>query len=275
MRWLSVREDLGINNIDTCLGYALSKNRRCRNPISFTEKEWACATFKRISESGIQREQLIDDHLDEDVFEELAELLLCSLHYWDQKHSLITGWKQRALARERERRLQEARASENTVETITTMFESVGLAAQRTILERITSSTGVDASRTGAASTSNRHSTSSQTHVPGSRDSHYSYRSDLVRQQVHNAHLHEGKSSSVGRSSPPASDPTPRGSYDNKRSQFLKDLEPFCSICLDSFEDTHNISRCRGCLKKFHGGCITTWLQQCLDTDMNESCPHW
>ena len=272
MRWLSIREDLGIDNIDTCVGHALSKNRRCRNPIPFADKEWACATIKRMSESGIQQEQLTSDHPDEDIFEELAEPLLCSLHYWDQKDSLITGWKQRALARARERRLQEARASENAVETITTMFRSVSLDAQRTILERITSSTGVDASRPSAASTSDRHSTSSHNHGPGSRDSHYSSRSDVTRQQFHNAHLHEGKSSSVGRSCPPASVPTPRG--DNKQSQSPEKFETSCSICLDSFEDTI-ISRCRGCLKRFHGDCIILWLQQCVDTHMKTTCPCW
>ena len=290
MRWLSVREDLGIDSIDTCVGYALSKNRRCRNPIPFTQKEWACATLKRMSENGIQREQLTDDHPDEHVLEELAELLLCSLHYWDQKHSLITGWKQRALARERERRLQEVGASETTMETITTMVGSVSLAAQQTILERVTSSTRVDeeeasikspesdafdASRPSAVSSSNRHSTTSQDHYPGSIDSHYSYRSNLIRQQVHDEHHHESKPSSMGQSTPTTSGPTPRDSYDNKQSQPLEKLEIFCSICLDSFEETHILSRCRGCVKKFHADCIIIWLQQCVDTDMNTTCPCW
>ena len=284
MRCLSAREDLGIDNIDTCVGYALSKNRRCRNPIPFTQKERACATFKRISENGIQREQLTNDHLDECVFEDLAELLLCSLHYWDQKDSLITGWKQRALDRERERRLQEVRAQETTVETITTMIEGVSLAAQQTILERLTSTSELDAtpesnafnaSRLSAASSSSRHSNTSHENYPRSIDSHCSYRSNLIRQQVHKAQFYEGKSSSERRSTPPTYGPVPNDSYDNKQSKSLEKLETFCPICLDSFEDTQTITRCRGCVEKFHGDCIKAWLQQRVEADKYAKCPCW
>ena len=289
MPWLSVREDLGIDNIDTCVGYAFSKNRRCRNPIPFDDKNWACATLKRMSQNDIQRIQLTDDLLDEDVFEELAEVLLCSLHYWDQKDSLITGWKQRALARERERRLQEVRASINTVETITTMIESVSLATKKTVRERVISSIRGDeedgsietpesnafyASHPSAISSSGRHSTSSHDRYPRSVDSHYSYGSNLI-QQVHSSHFYEGKYSSERRSTPPTSGSTPQNSYDNKQSQSLEELETFCPICLDSLEDTHTISRCRGCLQKFHGDCIKTWLQQRVEKDTYAKCPYW
>ncbi|KAM0801868.1 hypothetical protein BDR22DRAFT_887928 [Usnea florida] len=289
MPWLSVREDIGIDNIDTCVGYAFSKNRRCRNPIPFDDKNLACATLKRMSQIDIQGKKLTDDLLDEDVFEELAEVLLCSLHYWDQKHSLITGWKQRALARERERRLQEMRSSINTVETITTMIEGVSLAGKKTIRERVISSIRGDeedgsietpesdafyASRPSTASSSGRHSTTSHDHYPTSVDSQYSYRSNLLRQQVHNTHHYERKFSSERRSTPPTSGSTPHNSYDNKQSQSLGEIETICPICLDSFEDTHTISRCRGCIKKFHGDCIETWLQRRVETDTSAKCPY-
>ena len=287
---MSVRKDLGVDNIDNCVGYALSKNRRCRNPIPFASKEQACEIFKRMSENGIPPEQLTDDHLDEDVFEELAELLLCSLHYADQKDSLITGWKQRALTRQREPGVREMRASETTVETITTMVENVSLTTRYTILERFTSSTGVheeeasigtlesdafDTSRPSTASSSGRQSTTSHDRYPRSKDSHYSYRSNRIRQQLHNARFSEGKSSSERRSTSPTYNPTPHDSYDNEQPKPPGKLETFCPICLDSFKNTQNISRCRGCVEKFHGDCITIWLQQRVDKDMSATCPCW
>ena len=296
MPWLSVREDIGIDDIDTCVGYAFTKNRRCRNPIPFDDKNRACATLKRMSQIDIQWKQLTDNLLDEDVFEELAELLLCSLHYWDQKHSFITGWKQRALARERERRLQEVRVHVNTVETITTMIESVSLAAKKAVRERVVSSIREDeedesietpendafyASRPSAASSSGRHSTTSHDQYPRSVDSQYSYRSNLIK-QVHNAHFYESNSVSERRSTPPKSGSTTHDSYDKKQysydkkqSQSLEDFETVCPICLDSFENTHTVSRCRGCLEKFHGDCIETWLQQRVNTDTYAECPYW
>ena len=173
MRWLSVREDLGIDNIDTCVGFAVSKNRRCRSPTPSAQKYWAHASLERISENGIQWQQLSNGHFDEYLFDELAQLLLCSRHHRDQKSSIIAGWKQRALARERDRISQEVRALETTVETITTMMERVSLAAQQPIPEPVSSSTRVsegqasmnspendalDAPRPNAAPPSNRHS---------------------------------------------------------------------------------------------------------------------
>lgn len=176
------------------------------------------------------------------------------------------------------------------METIITMIESVSLAVQQPILEYDSSSTGipeeeasidlsesdvVDASHPNAASSSIRHSTTSHDHYPGSIDLHYSYRSNLIRPQVHNAPLYEGTFSPVGPSTPPTPTTTPRDSYDNKQTQPLEEVETFCPICLDSLKDTHDISRCRGCVKEFHEDCIVTWLQQRVDTDIYQTCPCW
>ena len=202
MRWLSVREDLGIDNIDTCVGYARSANRRCRSLTPSNFKNWACTILEGMSENGLQWEQLTDGYPDEYIFEELAIFLLCSQHHRDQKRSLIAGWKQRALARERERVLQEVRALETTVETITTMIESASLAVQQPIREPISSSTGVsegeasinspdghalNVPRPNAASSSNRRSITSREHDPGLRYLHSSYGSNLIWPRGHAA----------------------------------------------------------------------------------------
>ena len=237
MRWWSVREDLGIDNINTCVGNARSGGRRCRNPISLSKKDLAWRTLESLSEDGIHWEQLTHDHPDEydihECFEQLACFLLCPEHPREQKRSLIKVWKQRTLARERERISQEGRDLESTVETITTMIESFSLAVQQPILERVSSSTGepeeeasvhlqecdaFDAPHPNAASSSNRHSTTSHDHNPGSIDLHYSYRSNLIWPQVHDAHFYEGTSSSVGRSAPPTPTTTPRDSNESNQT---------------------------------------------------------
>ena len=141
MRWYSIREDLGIDYYGTCVGYDRSEGRRCRSPTSLFMQDRASISLDIMLEDGIDWEQLTHDHPDEDYIDECLEQLacyiLCPQHFRDQKCSLISDWKRRILARERERILQEVRALETTVETITTMIESVSLANQQPILEDV------------------------------------------------------------------------------------------------------------------------------------------
>ena len=310
MRWSSVREDLSIDNIDTCVGFAVSKNRRCRHPTPSAQKYWARASLERISENGIQWQQLTHGHFDEYLFDELAQLLLCSRHHREQKRSIIAGWKQRALSRERERVSQEVRALETTVETITTMIESVSLAVQQHIPEPFSSSTGVsereasvnlpeshtfDTPRPNAASSSNRHSTTPRGHdpgsisltssyhnliwpysyTPGSTYSNSRYGSNLIWPPVRNAHLHQRASLSIRHSTSPTPAAIMRDSTDSKQPQPLEEVEMLCPICLDSLEDTRTLRNCRSCVQKFHMYCISKWLDYNIDQNRYGTCPCW
>lgn len=67
MPWYSVRKDLGLDNIDTCVGYEHSEGRRCRSPTSLFMKDLASMTFEIWSHDGIHWEQLTHDHPDEDI----------------------------------------------------------------------------------------------------------------------------------------------------------------------------------------------------------------
>ena len=280
MQWFAW-EVLQIDDIATCASYAHSQGRRCRNPLSYARKEAAEVLLNQLSRYAISCEGLIHESL-----EVLASYLLCPQRHEDQAESLIETWKRRILRFQRMRAMQEIQDLESTVGDITASLEASSLTAPQLstscrpptnfvfTTNASPQSQECDTAQSASISSSSRQRfTTTYTHEIRSSDVQFVNRNDnLLRSRDRVEKLYKETSSSQ-LTPVPATSQQAQGS--NDQSQTLQEAKSDCPICFEGYQDRDDVSRCHGCLEKFHESCIKAWLEQCKERSVNVTCPCW
>lgn len=282
MQWFP-SEVLEIDDISTCAGYAHSQGRRCCTRLSSAKTEAAEILLEQMSRYAISSNEVINRRL-----ESLGRHLLCAQWHENQAGSLVETWKRRILRSRRALMVQEIQDLERTVEDITSRLErssltvphalsSHGPSGTRSLVEdRLVQPQRYNAVHPATLSSSSRqHFTS--VYAQGSVSSHLQFDngSSPLWSRHYSSYLYKGASSSGERSTPSPLATTRQSQTNDNHNQTHSINQPDCRICLDRLESMHNVSRCHGCLEKFHPGCIKAWVERCEEMSVNATCPCW
>ena len=233
----------------TCVGYAPSKGRRCRNQIAAVNHEEARKMLERIS-----RMDMVAADLEED-FEEIASLLSCRRWHQNQAAAMASKWYDAVEKYRAEVMRRRAR------EQIYTSRISVTTATPTT--SNRTRSTRPQLSTFSPAVTHPIPSPSSQ--LLPRRVSHATNRSlpaadTLVRPAT------------PPTSTAPTFTTTTSSGDDHKQSSPNTPTDADCAIC---FEDINSDdSRILQCKHKFHRHCIGTWFATQDASALSLTCPY-
>ncbi|KAF6220515.1 hypothetical protein HO133_002948 [Letharia lupina] len=122
----------------TCIGYAPSKGRRCRNPIACANRQDSAKILLEMSRLDPQS-QRVDDEL-----EDLASRLLCRRWHQDQALDMKRQWRRNI---ESYRAAETARLRERTEYLVQLLFTAAEVRAERSSTVRAERSSTVQAER--------------------------------------------------------------------------------------------------------------------------------
>lgn len=277
---------LEIDNTWTCAGYARTQGRRCSNHLSFAKTDAAGMLLNRISHHTISSDEAFYRRL-----EALVYCLLCSQWHGNQAKSLLETWKRRILTFQRTQAVQKIQSLEITVEDITAKLEASSLtvpqpfsshrSSEDRVLEENRSAQSQEYNIHGALRPSAISSSSSQ-RFPTVRNGYTLSPGLLLNdsgnplwRQSKKQVSYKGTTSSDRRTTPPTPARAQQAVNGNSQIHTLKEAKSDCPICFDGFESRHTVSRCHGCLEKFHESCINLWLEQSKETTVHATCPCW
>ena len=258
MMRLKASEVLQINDTFTCAGYSYSQRRPCNNHLYFFKRELAeyllnCMTYYEVCcDDGICG-----------CLRELAFSLLCTPRHEDQVEFLVGTWKRRILWFQRAQMVQDIRNLESTVADITMKLGRSSLSVAQHIVLRSPSRTNArDEYRppqprghyifhSNTTSPSFRVTTLRADNWEPS-DLASDYARNLDGSQYDGSEIYTSTSSSDEASTPPPSAAVRQAPNGNSQSPNPKEAKTHCPICLDAFESGYCVSRCHGCLVRFH-----------------------
>ena len=286
MEWSS-SEVLEIDDISTCAGYAHSQGRQCNNHLSSGKTEAAETFLDHLSRYALSSDDVIQKYL-----KGLAHCLLCPRWHEDQAESLVETWQRRILRFQRAQAMQKIQDLESRVEDITARLGASTLTVPQPLpLHSPAGTRALDQNRPIKTPRYNQHAIHSHTTDSSSRQRfttlsadnlipstlQFSHDRNPIWSQGHYPELYEGASSSNTnrRLIIPTSALAHRAQDKKDQSQTFKEAQIDCPICFEGYESSQDMSRCRGCLEKFHGSCIEAWLGQCKEASINETCPCW
>ena len=242
-------------------------------------KDAAEVLLNQISRYAISCEGLIHESL-----EVLASYLLCPQRHEDLAESLIETWKRRILRFQRMRAMQEIKDLESTIGDITARLEASSLTAPQLSTSYRPPTNFVfttnaspqsqerDTAQSASTSSSSRQCfTTVYTHEIRSSNVQFVNRNDNLLRSRDNKLFEETSSSqlapllAIGQQAQGRKGP----------SQTLQEANSDCRICFKGYEGWDDVSRCHGCLEKFHESCIKAWLEQCKEMSVNVTCPCW
>ena len=199
---------------------------------------------------------------------------------------MIETWKRRILTFLRTQAVREIQELESTVEDLTERLEASRITVSQpssshnppavTILNTDDTLQPLEHSATLSATASSTSSGQGFTPVYNgtSRLSNVQYDDDnnLLWSRDRDPWFFEGASSSEQTPLPAVG----RQAQDsNEKRKPPPEAKANCPICFDGMGSKDRVSRCHGCLEKFHESCINAWVKQCKEASTNATCPCW
>lgn len=311
MQW-SPWEVLEINDVSTCAGYAHSQGRRCRNCLSSAKIGEARILLEHMSCYAISSDDVIHERLDvlaprllcAQWHEDQAKSLVAT---WKQRMLRF----QRAQAVQK---IQDLESTVEAI-TMRLEMSSLAVPQPHSSHVPVVTRAPNEDRRVRSGERTTAHSNPRASSIRQRfTTAHSNHTASSIRQRFTTAHSNTTASStrqrfttvytngcepsviqydgngtlpwspeSYGRASSSGLTPKPvvktQAPEAKDESRTLEQAGSDCPICFDEFESKVDgevgVSRCHGCLEKFHKSCIKAWIKQCEGTSVNTTCPCW
>lgn len=281
----------------TCVGYAPSKGRRCRNPIAAVNRQAASKILSRLSRTDVMSANL------EPLLKELALLLLCRRWHQDQVETVAKNWLQRVYELPI---YQVARIKSEMDATLARLVRSYAEEQQvprpRSAATTYPDQQPVSTSRAAASSRPTPASETAQSPAPSRTQHHRSVAPGPASTQVEqplaatghpsqndqrareaNRHIPDDNDAPHRSPSPLAPSVPATSATESQMEQNTShattvavEEENECSICYEEVTDGSSVISCRTqCRHKFHTGCLSEWFSILGAREQPLICPYW
>ena len=284
----------------TCVGYAPSKGRRCRNPIAAVNRQAASKILSRLSRMDVMSANL------EPLLMELALLLLCRRWHQNQVETVTKNWLPRVYKPQNHRVARTESEMDATMGTLPRVVrryaEEQQVPRPRAAATTYPDQQPVSTSRAVAPSRPTPASETAQSPAPSRTQHHRSVAPGPASTQVEQSLAATGhpiendqRAREANRHIPDDNDIPPRSTSpltpsvpatSATESQMEQNIdhattvaveeENECSICYEEVTDGSSVISCRTqCRHKFHIGCLSEWFSVLGAREQPLICPYW
>ena len=268
----------------TCVGYAPSRGRRCRNPIACVNRQESVKTLLKMSRLD-PHSQRVDDEL-----EELASRLLCKRWHQDQAAAMKRQWRHNIASYQCARIASQPQQS-RTVRTRSAPAPATAAQASAMSTERgrTTSVVTLQPTRSYRVSVTISIAITEESEVgennepngnrEGERENNESTgdrpeETSITEQseEVETNEPHERSSEEHVTEAPVQQQAREESLHNDGR----RAIDGDCSICQEDLHSGADTVWCRAqCRQNFHEACIDLWHASQEAGDRRKTCPYW